>query len=936
MSEKKFVFQNTGNLINNDIVYPGSYSLENNSFKFTIKPKTKFWRLGIRLSKTETIDFYHPEHRYKKPEFDKFKDIHLSIGEFDKGWILPNRLQLAQYNLENYQHILNRVDTYTELGEIDWIIEYDYNRKKLSTLINASGCEPFSALFEVNEEYKYFKIFAWADGIDFEIDFTIEESININFEKEDFNKIGSYIFPTTHLTDNEKRYLEIIYQNFLASKKIDSHYSLQEIWNDFPSDFDPNKISQLLVVGGREITLLGIWHIHPDSDIFERFDKIILVIRNILKNGNLEKIITSELIQSFIKLTNLEILQVFKLMGQFNGFSRSLGSKENFTSHINIDSEQIYEQYRKYSGLQLFMNEYLRTNGAFFNPYNLEFDRETFIANNDEPIYSKTLISRKHSKDFNPVMGVIDLANDLAEIICALPEEKGQMIGIFGKWGRGKTFFIEELWKELEKKSDIDYIRVDYHAWKYQETPASWAYLYELLAKKYENKLEFSLTLTYFFSLFVYCWRIIKLNFSRLGFLSILILLVAILCSVILWFCSQEILGTNSNKPLFIIVPTTLLGLFGLFNHLKKEYSTKAIDLIKKYTIRHSFKDNMGIQANIQDELIKLLKVWLPAKNKRKNKIILVVEDIDRCTEEKIIQNIDALRVMLDDEEISKRLIIITAIDERILKNAIRTKYNSLIVSNNKTHEVTIDNDTTELHHDDKFINELISEYIDKLFISAIKLGGLNIAQKQEFLDELLKDQIEKSNIEKEIISKNEDPSTSNNKTNQPDFESIIDLAIRDNDFIIKDGDLALEDKDGNLISTLDIELNAQNKWEKLKKIEVTLLGEIIRDWTLATPRRISIFYFRYLLCKNLLIRKYTLMRETNVWQDKNGIKALMSLLLESSNKYDPDKISELKNKLISMPDSYKSTPIESISTFTVSKKDYLYLLEILEFVIAY
>ena len=35
MSEKKFVFQNTGNLINNDIVYPGSYSLENNSFKFT-------------------------------------------------------------------------------------------------------------------------------------------------------------------------------------------------------------------------------------------------------------------------------------------------------------------------------------------------------------------------------------------------------------------------------------------------------------------------------------------------------------------------------------------------------------------------------------------------------------------------------------------------------------------------------------------------------------------------------------------------------------------------------------------------------------------------------------------------------------------------------------------------------------------------------------
>ncbi len=740
----------------------------------------------------------------------------------------------------------------------------------------------------------------------------------------------SYNFPRIPLTDNEKKYLEIIYKNFLAAKEIDTPLSLQEVWNDFPPEFDAYKINHLLVSGGRDITLWGIWHIHPESDIFEKVDKVINEIKNILSKGDLQQAIISKQIQFILPYSDLELFQLFKLISQFGNLSNGTGRDKSLNSSLNINSTIIYEQYRRYSGLQSFMNDFLSKNGVDFNAFG-------FNINLDEPkidsaiSYSKTQILRKHSKDFVPVMGVKDLANDLAEIINALPEEKGQMIGIFGKWGRGKSFLMEELWKVLDKGF---YIRVDYHAWKYQQTPASWAYLYEILAKKYVNKPELEFTFKCLWKLVCYYRRVIWLNIKRKGVSPIFKFLFAIIPTIATWIISYKKLGLGYT---LVTGSVTSLGFMAFLKKLSKDNSTKAVDLIKKFTAMHSFKEKMGIQADIQDELIKLLKVWMPENGEKKQKVLLVVEDIDRCTEERIIQNIDALRVMLDDEEISKRLIIITAIDERILKNAIETKYNSLFANNEKYSN--IENNDENSIYDKSLKNELISEYLDKLFISAIKLGGLNNIQRQEFLDELIKDhsgkQIDKE-LKNEIENQAEVEKENREKSSLANYGSSFDIAIRNGDFVIKDGDISLEDTNGNLVSSLDLEINTQNKWEKLNPIEVTFLGDIIKDWSEATPRRISIFYFRYLLCKNLLISKYALTKEPNGWQETQGIKALMILLLEHSNKYNPDEILEEKNRIVKLPDSNEFITLESIANFSINRKDYLYLLEIFELVIAY
>ena len=105
----------------------------------------------------------------------------------------------------------------------------------------------------------------------------------------------------------------------------------------------------------------------------------------------------------------------------------------------------------------------------------------------------------------DPCFKVKTVASVFASHISRLQEETGQMVGIFGKWGRGKTYFKKEVEEIFEnEKSKYNFTIIDFHAWKYQDTPAIWAYLYERLSEKYFES-----------GWFCRCWRKLKLNFLR-------------------------------------------------------------------------------------------------------------------------------------------------------------------------------------------------------------------------------------------------------------------------------------------------------------------------------------------------------------------------------------------------------------------------------------
>ncbi len=178
MEEIHFTLKSNKQIEYNDEVYHQRiFELEHYIYNFSIQPKVKYWRFGIRLSETKDIKFFHPSGRYNSPApQNTLEDIHLGVGDWDgKVWSNSNRLHLAQYYLRDYNTELNLCDTYVENSTVEWVVRFDNARNVLVMSHNSGSCS-YDTELSVKEGYKYFKVFAWADEVQYEIDCTITVS----------------------------------------------------------------------------------------------------------------------------------------------------------------------------------------------------------------------------------------------------------------------------------------------------------------------------------------------------------------------------------------------------------------------------------------------------------------------------------------------------------------------------------------------------------------------------------------------------------------------------------------------------------------------------------------------------------------------------------------------------------------------------------------
>lgn len=746
--------------------------------------------------------------------------------------------------------------------------------------------------------------------------------------------------PTIRISESEKKWLNIVYEKFLKVERFQVAHLFASYWKEFPEDFHPSKIDYRLIRGGDEITILGIWQIDQSSPVFEKLDQTIRTIRDIITaRKEIKELKSQTIIDRNPELSELDVRLSIELLGQIGGFMDSL-QKENAPKlgiEIQINTNSTYDKYRLYKGLEKLVQESLQP------PIEVESEPEDQKTENNtsgfstEKIYYKFPINIKDA-DVEPVLGAKELAGDLAEIILDIPNEQGKMVGVFGRWGRGKSFFIKELWKSLLNKANAgkkEYIKVEYQAWKYQDTPASWAYLYEILGEVFNPK---PMHLYCFWAYIKYYRKIGDLNIERHGLNQILKLVFSLGFTIVTGYGFVE--WGNVKKETFIPyigIPAVALAFVALITKIKREYSTQAKELIKRYSTKQSFKESLGLQAEIQKEIVSLLKVWIPSKEVQRRKIILFVEDIDRCTEDKIIQNIDALRIIIEDPEIAKRLIIIAAIDERVLKRAVKSKYSDLVGLDCFGNEDSIK----------KKLDELTTEYLDKLFISGIKLGGLNESERIEFFDVLTKHDRTEEAPSNEMPWQGRQVFVSLSEADRKEAEDISkkleyftewNFAMRNGEIIRKDGDIALENDYGELKTIKEISEDGTNpkkpKSSKLTNEEVGILREHLVRWENTTPRKIRIFYYRYLLVKNLLISRYKKINRDNVWQTQELCSFFVASLIRFSEEYDLDVLYQEKIRI--MNKANEVSDYDELKKQNVSNKDFAELLSVLELVIAY
>lgn len=456
------------------------------------------------------------------------------------------------------------------------------------------------------------------------------------------------------------------------------------------------------------------------------------------------------------------------------------------------------------------------------------------LGDKESRIYPKEFQEGILDSSVEPAFNVEKIASVFANHLKNLKHENGQMIAVFGQWGRGKTYFLKEVFSMVHSDIKNQFLQVNFQAWRYQNTPSIWAYLYETFNEEY-------LKVRWYAKLF----RVFKLNEKRNGKWKSWILPLFIIVFGIVW-----ILVFNFNDKLqalnFLIkwsggLVSFLIIVFKLsyFGYFSKEPAIKILNTISKVP---SFKGVLGVQAEIQKELVYLIQTWTKiAKNKR---ILLFIDDLDRCSEHQLINIIDSLRVMLDDEKINKHLLVLVALDEVKLIAAINGKYEKL----------------TE---EEKF-PKLANEYLDKLFISAIKLCPISDDERAEFIKKIAK-QINQVEVKSTKTGEEEVDKTSSKETETD--EEIIDGKEESVD---SDQDDELE-----VIPVMADFKSKSGQQQNLDKTEIDALSSKIKiSKTELTPRQIRIVVYRYLLARNLWLAFYGNLD----WKTDDAISEIMRL----------------------------------------------------------
>lgn len=428
-------------------------------------------------------------------------------------------------------------------------------------------------------------------------------------------------------------------------------------------------------------------------------------------------------------------------------------------------------------------------------------------------------IQIKKKSDIKPSFGVDEIATTLSDIIINQPDESGMMIGVFGRWGRGKTYLADKTWEQISTKKE-DFIRVDFSAWKYQDTKSSWAYLYEIFTDKYfendtpKTKVE----------------KIFELNKLKYGTSELYTFFGLIIISFIWMFCI--------NKTEIISALLNIFGIIVLFKifFFYLQHKKSAIGLFKKYFSKTSFKDILGFQSEIQDEIKILLKTWIPTKDEDK-KIVLFVDDLDRCSNDQMINVLDGLRLILDDEEIHSRLIIITSIDEEILQKAFYSQ----------KHLLKDDKEDSKRNY--------FKEYLEKVFLVGIKLDVLDEKESKEFFDKL----VDKEKI-REKVQKITQAKASNEQENNKQSSSKEEIIDKDN----------------------------KKEIFEITQDEKELIEVFLKNLNNPTPRKIRIFYYKYLIAKRL-------------YSNDKEIEDLINCLVSVTNSNDITSSNQSIQKVVKM-----------------------------------
>jgi KAP family P-loop domain len=219
-------------------------------------------------------------------------------------------------------------------------------------------------------------------------------------------------------------------------------------------------------------------------------------------------------------------------------------------------------------------------------------------------------------------------------------------IGVEAPWGKGKSSFLKLVCEQAKRQAKsnpagFELLPVDFNAWVYSNAEQAWAGLAVEVIEAVETKLGrwHRLTLRW-----RYAWQ------RRRGLLvgSLITALLAIGLAVSAAALAGWDVTVDSNQnPLaltFAAVSPAVVGLIllvGAAHRITRPVSQR----VHEYLARPDHAVRRGYQNAVVDDLTFTLKAL--RRHQPKTRVVVMVDDLDRCAEDKVVEILQAINVVL-------------------------------------------------------------------------------------------------------------------------------------------------------------------------------------------------------------------------------------------------------------------------------------------------
>jgi hypothetical protein len=393
-------------------------------------------------------------------------------------------------------------------------------------------------------------------------------------------------------------------------------------------------------------------------------------------------------------------------------------------------------------------------------------------------------------------LGIDQYARALATIFRAARGEF--CFALFGAWGSGKTTLVRYMTPLLaspEKFTEnqisfqhdaamkLRYTVIWHSAWKYRTAPESWIYLYKSLsdaALKKQGFLERSTIRFAAASELHGIWPItLALSFIAIAAVPLFVKwnILALIASVVGWSTTFGVIlasgGTGvrlrdlfrrygdfskHNEKLGMLallgdelralvkgwIPKALSGQIAIKEDavgwkLPAAYLTLVAILWAASLIWFGGQTRelvFPIAIVVAWSLVAAALIYFSAarKSRSTDRLLLVIDDLDRCTAEEALDIIEALKLLLEEPAVNRRLQILMLIDEGILRHAIEFKFKNLI-NNHSPREPENPEEDQYSQTETARRDQLVQEHMEKIFACHLRLPELSGDDLMEIVD---------------------------------------------------------------------------------------------------------------------------------------------------------------------------------------------------------